>query len=100
MGISERQLRELSSWRDSDAYTDLEKAAIEYAECLTRTPADVPEELFERLRAELDEPQLVELTAIISWENYVARFNRGFEVTPDGYAAEGAFCLLPERPTP
>jgi alkylhydroperoxidase family enzyme len=100
MGISERQLRELSSWRESDAFSDLEKAAIEYAEHLTRTPADVPDELFERLRAELDEPQLVELTATIAWENYVARFNRGFEVTPDNYTAEGQFCLLPERPTP
>src|SRR5436190_5813205 len=98
MGISQRQLRELSSWRESDTCSELEKAAIEYAECLTRTPADVPDELFERLRGELDEPQLVELTATIAWENYVGRFNRGFEVTPDDYTAEGAFCLLPERP--
>ena len=83
---------------ESDAFSDLEKAALGYAECLTRTPADVPEELFERLRAELDDAQLVELTAIVAWENYAARFNRGFEVTPEGFTAEGGFCLVPDRP--
>jgi alkylhydroperoxidase family enzyme len=97
MGVSEEKLRALSGWRDSEAFSDLEKAAIEYAECLTRTPADVPDELFERLRAELDEPQLVELTATIAWENYVGRFNRGLDVTSDNYTPEGAFCLLPDR---
>jgi alkylhydroperoxidase family enzyme len=96
-GIPEEKLRALSDWRESELFTDLERAALDYAEHLTRTPADVPDELFDRLRAELDEAQLVELTATIAWENYVARFNRGFEVTPDNYTAEGAFCLLPDR---
>ena len=97
MGIPDEKMRDLANWRESDVFSNLERAAIEYAERLTRTPADVPDELFERLRAELDEPQLVELTAAIAWENYVGRFNRGFDVTPDDYAAEGAFCLLPDR---
>jgi rRNA maturation RNase YbeY len=69
---------------------------LEYAECLTRTPAEVADELFERLRARLDERQLVELTATIAWENYLGRFNRGFAIEPQGFA-EGGFCLLPER---
>src|SRR5207244_67572 len=83
--------------RESDLFSNLERAAIEYAERLTRTPADVPDELFDRLRAELDEPQLVELTAAIAGENYVARFNRGFAVTPDDSAPAGACCVPPAR---
>ncbi len=33
---------------------------------------------------------------MIGWENYRARFNRGFDVGDQGYS-EGAYCALPER---
>ncbi len=56
---------------------------------------DVPDELFDRLRAELDEPQLVELTNIIALENYRARFNWAFGIEGQGFS-EGAFCVRPE----
>jgi alkylhydroperoxidase family enzyme len=87
-------LRELANYRKSDLFSDLEKDAIEYAEHLTRTPAHVPDALFERLRRSLDERQLVELTATIAWENFVGRFNRGFDIQPQGYS-EG-YSLVPE----
>jgi alkylhydroperoxidase family enzyme len=63
---------------------------------LTRNPAEVPDELFTRLRAHLNEEQLVELTSVIAWENFVGRFNRGLDVQSEGFS-EGAFCLIPER---
>ena len=59
---------------------------IEYAELLTLTPANVPQDLFDTLRRHLNERQLVELTTAIAWENYRARFNRGFDVTSDHLA--------------
>jgi alkylhydroperoxidase family enzyme len=90
-------MRELSSWRESEAFSELERAVIEYAERLTRTPVEVPDELFERLRERLDERQLVELTTAIAWENYLSRFNRGLGVESQGLSA-GSYCLLPERP--
>ena len=86
MGLTEEETNELATYKDSEKFTELEKAAIEYAEYLTRTPANVPDELFERLRSHLDERQLVELTATIAWENFIGRFNRGFDVQPQGYA--------------
>lgn len=95
VGISEEQLRSLSHAADSDAYSDLEKLAISYAEHMTRTPAEVPDELFAALRQHLDAAQLVELTATIAWENYTARFNRAMGVEPEGFS-EGAYCLVPE----
>ena len=42
---------------------------------MTQTPVEVPEALFEKLRAQFSAAQLVELTATIAWENYRARFN-------------------------
>ena len=86
MGLTEEETNQLATYKESEKFTELEKAAIEYAEYLTRTPANVPDELFERLRSHLDERQLVELTATIAWENFIGRFNRGFDVQPQGYA--------------
>ncbi len=84
-------------FEESDAFTKLEKEVVAYAAAMTRTPADVPEELFESLRKELSERQLVELTAAVAQENFRARFNRPFDIQATGLS-EGAFCPLPERP--
>jgi alkylhydroperoxidase family enzyme len=94
--VNEKQLLYLASHRDSDAFDDLEKAVLDYAVALTRTPADASDALVERLRRDLTDEQLVELTAAIAWENFRARFNRGFDVAAQGFS-EGAFCPVPER---
>ena len=55
--------------------------------------------MVDTLRRDLNEEQLVELTAMISWENFRARFNRGFDVADQGFS-EGAYCVLPESHFP
>ncbi len=69
---------------------------LDYAVALTRTPAEASDELVATLRKDLSDEQLVELTANIAWENFRARFNRGFDVQAQGFS-EGAFCPVPER---
>ena len=86
----------LSEYQESPHFSPLEKAVLDYAVALTRTPADASDELVETLRKELSDEQLVELTASIAWENFRARFNRGFDVEAQGFS-EGAVCPLPER---
>ena len=88
-GLEERDLLELAHHRDSDAFSELEKLALDYALALTETPADVSDELFEKLRLHLDEAQLMELTATAAWENYLARFNRGFAVEKESGRLDG-----------
>jgi alkylhydroperoxidase family enzyme len=61
---------------------------------MTHTPVEVPDELFQRLRAQFTEAQLVELTATIAWENYRARFNHAFGLEAEGFS-EGSYCALP-----
>ena len=94
-GVSEQQLRELHRFRESDAFAEDERLVLEYAEGMTSTPVDVPDDLFERMRARFTEPQLVELTAAIATENYRARFNWAFGCGAEGYS-EGAYCIRPE----
>ena len=72
---------------------------LDYAEALTRSPTQVSEALREALVGEFGEDLLVELTATIAWENFRARFNRGFDVPAQGFS-EGACCPLPEALSP
>jgi alkylhydroperoxidase family enzyme len=96
MGVTEEQLMELSRYESSEAFTDAERAALDLAVAMARTPTNIASDLTERLRRHFDEAQLVELAATIAWENYQARFNRVFGVRSSGFS-EGAFCPLPEK---
>jgi alkylhydroperoxidase family enzyme len=94
-GITEAQLFDLGRFEESSAFTLKEMLGLRLTVALTRTPATVDDQLFSELRAEFSEPQLVELTTAIAWENYRARFNRTFGILAEGFS-EGAFCPLPE----
>jgi alkylhydroperoxidase family enzyme len=94
-GVREEQLRELPRFRDSDVFSEEEKLVLEYAECISRTPVEVPEELFDQLRSHFDEAQLIELTYAAAIENMRARFNWALGIEPQGYS-EGAVCIRPE----
>jgi AhpD family alkylhydroperoxidase len=94
-GLSEEQLRELSTWHDSERFDPLERLVLEYTEALTRTPVDVPDELFARLRERFDERQLVELTMAIGLENLYSRWNWAFGIEGQGFT-EGMYCVRPD----
>jgi len=98
LGVTKAQLRALSEFEESDAFSERERLALRYAEAMAATPTDVPDELFEALTEAFEEPQLVELTAAIAFENYRARFNRAFGIDVQGFTAE-EFCPLP-APSP
>jgi hypothetical protein len=66
-----------------------ESLALEYADRVSVTPVDVPDEFFARLAAEFSEREIVELTATIAHENYNSKFNRPLRVESNN------FCELP-----
>jgi AhpD family alkylhydroperoxidase len=94
-GVTEDELRELPDYRSSDRFSELEKLVLDYATGMSRSPVEVSDELFSRLREHFDEAQLVELTNIIALENYRARFNWAFGIESQGFS-EGAACVRPE----
>jgi 4-carboxymuconolactone decarboxylase len=95
-GISQEKLENLHDYARSSFFSETEKLVLAYADAMTRTPVEVPDEMFSSLRAKFDEAQLVELTANIAWENYRARFNHAFGLEAEGFS-EGAFCAMPVR---
>ena len=83
-------------YEKSNAFSPLEKLALEYAVAMTDTPVEVSDELFANLRRHFNEAQLVELTAAIAWENYRAPFNHAFGIEAQGFSGN-AYCPLPVR---
>lgn len=94
-GTPEEQLRESATWRGSDRFDPVERLVLEYSEAMTRTPVDVPDELFARLREHFDERQLVELTMAIALENLYSRTNWALGIEGEGFS-EGSYCVRPD----
>jgi alkylhydroperoxidase family enzyme len=84
---------DLGAFEESASFSELEKRVLRYTVALTRTPTEVSAELFNSLREHFGPQQLVELTAMIAWENFRARFNRGFGIEAEGFS-EGAVCAV------
>ena len=97
-GLSDSELLALPRYQSSDLFTDREKAALDYAVAVMRTPVEVTDELFTRVRSHFDERQLVEITALLALVN-LDRFNAAFGVGSAGFS-DGMVCVPPDRPDP
>ena len=84
LGVSEEKILALSEYATSPLYDDAERVALEYADAITLSDLEVSDELFARLRRFYDDDALVELTAIIAWENASSKFNRALRVPSQG----------------
>jgi AhpD family alkylhydroperoxidase len=91
-GLDERKVREVPRWRESDAFTTLERDVMEYAEAMTVTPPTVTDEMVAGLRDRLGDAAVVELTALVAIENERSRFNSAMGLASQGYSE---VCQLP-----
>lgn len=83
-GVSDEKILALPDYATSPLYSEMERTMLEYADCMTYSDRDVEDELFERLRRFFDGDALIELTAIIAWENSSSKFNRALRVPSQG----------------
>lgn len=79
--------REIPRWRESEAFTPLEREVLAYAEAMTVTEPTVTDEMVASLRAQLGDAALVELTAVIGFANFTTRPNVALGIESDGFAA-------------
>ncbi len=84
LGIPEEKILALEEYATSPLYSEKERVALEYADCMTITDREVSDELFSRLRRFYGDDALVELTEIIAWENASSKFNRALRVPSQG----------------
>ncbi len=98
VGLSDKELLALPRYWESELFTDLEKLVLDYAVCMSRTPVDVPEALFAKMRQHFNEAQLVELTHVIALENLRGRFNMALGIGAAGFSG-GMVCAIPAAVT-
>ncbi|MQA28185.1 MAG: carboxymuconolactone decarboxylase family protein [Micromonosporaceae bacterium] len=95
-GLDVAKAREVPRWRESDAFTPLEREVLEYAEAMSQTPPTVTDELSARLLEQLGAPGLIELTTWVAMANQMARGNVALGIEAQGFAAACGLAPLAE----
>ncbi|MPZ71025.1 MAG: carboxymuconolactone decarboxylase family protein [Actinobacteria bacterium] len=95
-GLDETKAREVPRWRESDAFTPLERDVFEYAEAMSQTPPTVTDELSARLLEQLGAPAMIELTAFVAMSNQMARTNVALGIKAQGFSASCGLAPLPQ----
>jgi AhpD family alkylhydroperoxidase len=95
-GFSDEELLALPRYRQSDLFTEREKLALDYTVAVMRTPVEVTDELFARMKEHFTDEQVVEITALLTVVN-LDRFNAAFGIGSAGFS-EGMVCVPPDRP--
>jgi alkylhydroperoxidase family enzyme len=95
-GFLDDELLALPRYRQSDLFTEREKLALDYTVAVMRTPVEVTDDLFARVKEHFSDEQLVEITALLTVVN-LDRFNAAFGVGSAGFS-EGMVCVRPDRP--
>ena len=86
MGETEQRLYVLSAWEEAPFYTDRERAALAWTEALTLVADNhVPDEVFERAKAQFSDQELVDLTIAIVAINGWNRISIAFRSEPGTY---------------
>jgi AhpD family alkylhydroperoxidase len=96
-GLDAAKAREVPRWRESTAFTPLERRVMEYAEAMSQTSPAVTDELSAALLEELGAPALLELTARIGAMNMSARGNVALGIRSAEFSAS---CGLPPMAAP
>ena len=90
-GESEERLYMLNAWRESALYTDRERAALEWAETVTLVAdTHVPDDVFERARAQFSEEELVNVTMAVVTINSWNRLAISMRAVPGLYRAKAS----------
>ena len=95
-GFSDEELLALPHYRHSELFTEPEKTALDYTVAVMRTPVEVTDELFARMKEHFDDEQMVEITALLTVIN-LDRFNAAFRIGSAGFS-EGMVCVPADRP--
>jgi AhpD family alkylhydroperoxidase len=88
-GETEQRIYMVSAWREvPQLYSAREQAALCWAEAVTRlTNQEVPEEVYDQVRAEFDDKELAQLTLAIIAINSWNRLNVAFRTPAGNYVS-------------
>jgi uncharacterized peroxidase-related enzyme len=88
-GASIEKVEALEGWRESALFSERERCALDYAEAMTRSDQRVDDRVYSHLQAHFDDVAIIELTALVAFQNLSSKFNSALAVPPQG------FCRVP-----
>ncbi|WP_254412696.1 carboxymuconolactone decarboxylase family protein [Dyadobacter diqingensis] len=82
-GETEQRLYGLSAWQEAPYYTPRERAALAWAEAVTK--CDVPDQIYGEAKSQFSDEELIDLTIVVSSINIWNRINLSFPNIPGTY---------------
>lgn len=83
-GLRKEECDALADWRGTPFFSERERAALAYADAMTRD-IDVPDAVHEELRKHFNERQIVELTVLIGTYNMHTRVGQALKIDPEPF---------------
>ncbi|MCI0453759.1 MAG: carboxymuconolactone decarboxylase family protein [Candidatus Dadabacteria bacterium] len=84
MGFTEKEIQEVDNPENANI-SEAEKVALRYGEVMTISPGNIPDTLFNELKKQFSDSQIVELTSLIALYNMINRFNEALKLDPEEY---------------
>jgi AhpD family alkylhydroperoxidase len=85
--VDQAKLAALEEFEQSPLFGEHEKAALAYAEAVTHSDRHPDEACFSRLRDHFDDDAIIELSALVAFQNLSSKFNASLGVEPQGFCA-------------
>ena len=86
-GISEAKLEALPHFEDSPLFDAREKAALAYADAMTYSDRRSDAALISKLQQYFSDDAIIELTALIAYQNMSSKFNAALGIPAQGFCA-------------
>ena len=85
--VSQEKLLALAQFAHSDLFDEAEKAALHYAEAMTDSNQHSDALLVAKLQPHFSDDAIIELTALIAFQNMSSKFNAALGVPAQGFCA-------------
>ena len=83
VGLTEEQIQAIPAWQVADCFSPIERAVLAYTDCLVLDGGRVPDPIFDALRKELDDVEILELTYITCTYEMHATMSRALRLEYD-----------------
>lgn len=96
IGFGEEQIASIPSWETSEAFSPLERAVLAYTDALVLQGGRVADGIFEQLKSELSDEEILELTYVICTYDMHATMCRALRLEYDDVAERVVEIAAPE----
>ena len=86
---SEEKVDKLTNWKTEECFSDKEKVSLAYAEAITLSDQNPNESHFSALRQFFSDQAIIDLTALIAFQNMSSKFNSALDIGPQGFCKHG-----------